>query len=94
MTNGKQKIFSAGLFERVVVKNQILSRPQTVSLKLIRLALNGEETLVLINGGQAFGKATGAATSEGSIGPEPEGATPETQGFGWVESHRWVSSHE
>ncbi len=50
-----------------------------------RMAMDDEETAALTCGGHTVGKAHGNGDA-GALGPEPEGAALESQGFGWMNS--------
>ncbi|MSZ55687.1 MAG: catalase-peroxidase, partial [Actinobacteria bacterium] len=64
------------------VPNPLLTA-QHIRETFARMAMDDEETVALTAGGHTVGKAHGNGDAS-IIGPAPEGADVETQGFGWM----------
>ncbi|SFV63113.1 Catalase / Peroxidase [hydrothermal vent metagenome] len=64
-----------------------LAAAQDIRESFRRMGMSDAETIALIAGGHTFGKSHGAASPEKYVGPEPEAAPLEEQGFGWKNSY-------
>ena len=68
--------------EGVDGKPDPLKTAQDMRVTFARMAMNDEETVALTAGGHTVGKAHGHGNAA-NLGPSPEGADLEEQGFGW-----------
>lgn len=68
--------------EGVDGKPDPLKTAHDVRTTFARMAMNDEETVALTAGGHTVGKAHGNGDAS-KLGPDPEAANPENQGFGW-----------
>lgn len=69
--------------EGVDGKPDPLKTAHDMRVTFARMAMNDEETVALTAGGHTVGKAHGNG-SAANLGPAPEGADIEEQGFGWM----------
>ncbi|MFM5479774.1 catalase/peroxidase HPI [Aeromonas veronii] len=63
-----------------------LKTAQDMRVTFARMAMDDEETVALTAGGHTVGKAHGNDNAK-QLGPEPEGASLEEQGLGWINHH-------
>jgi len=69
--------------EGVGGKPDPLKTAQDVRVTFSRMAMNDEETVALTAGGHTVGKCHGNGDAS-KLGPDPEGADVDQQGFGWA----------
>jgi catalase-peroxidase len=67
-------------------KSDPLQTAREVRETFARMAMNDYETVALTCGGHTFGKCHGAGDAR-LVGPAPEAAGIENQGFGWISTH-------
>ena len=63
-----------------------LKTAQDMRVTFARMAMDDEETVALTAGGHTVGKAHCNGDAK-QLGPEPEGASLEEQGLGWINHH-------
>lgn len=79
--------------EGVDGKPDPLKTAHDVRVTFKRMAMNDEETVALTAGGHTVGKAHGNGDAD-LLGPEPEGAPIEDQGFGWINKSKRGIGHD
>ena len=79
--------------EGVDGKPDPLKTAKDVRETFARMAMNDEETVALTAGGHTVGKAHGNGDAA-LLGPEPEAAPLEDQGFGWVNKTKRGVGHD
>ncbi|MFQ1914695.1 catalase/peroxidase HPI [Aeromonas veronii] len=72
--------------EGVDGKPDPLKTAQDMRVTFARMVMDDEETVALTAGGHTVGKAHGNGDAK-QLGPEPEGASLEEQGLGWINHH-------
>ena len=70
-----------------------LKTAKDVRVTFARMAMNDEETVALTAGGHTVGKAHGNGDAS-LLGPDPEGAEVEDQGFGWLNKTKRGIGHD
>jgi catalase-peroxidase len=70
-----------------------LKTASDVRVTFARMAMNDEETVALTAGGHTVGKCHGNGDAA-LLGPEPEGAGIEDQGFGWLNKTKRGIGHD